>query len=373
MSHRRGSTGRGPAVELVGRRELGPARWDALVEASDDAWLWHLYDLREPDCADWPASVDLSFGAVDRAGRLIALVPLFRAARMRRPHWQILHSEGGLAIANDLDPAEHARLSEVLLNHVRALARTHRAMDIRILLCPLAPRFHGESRPQRNPLVDLGARDMSDSTWMVDLSQGSDAAWAGMRRGARSNVRKAHQNKVSVRSARLEDLPVYLRLYEETAARTGLPRYPPGHHQAFWQLYLERSLARVLIAEHEGEPVAILCSWIGKGAAMLAEMVSSAAALRVGANSLLYWRSIQWMCEHGIEWYDLGVAALDSDAKLRSIGEFKAGLGARLHPFYIGRFPSSQARSLTRDVAAALRAATRASANRPPTAARAWQ
>src|SRR6185369_10938994 len=65
------------AIEIRPRSDIGRERWDAFVDASNQAWLWHRWDLIDA-LALWPGYRDASYALVDGQGRLIAVMPLHR-------------------------------------------------------------------------------------------------------------------------------------------------------------------------------------------------------------------------------------------------------------------------------------------------------
>ena len=52
------------AYETVSRKTLGKDKWDTIVNASDNAWLWHLYDFQDILCT-WASRADKSFAVLD--------------------------------------------------------------------------------------------------------------------------------------------------------------------------------------------------------------------------------------------------------------------------------------------------------------------
>ena len=92
------------SFRVIGRREMGREGWDIFADASNEAWLWHRYDLQDA-LETWPGSTDESFAlmAADEE-QALALVPLRRitkrVAGLLPIH--ILESLGGVALRNGL-------------------------------------------------------------------------------------------------------------------------------------------------------------------------------------------------------------------------------------------------------------------------------
>src|SRR5450759_5111101 len=107
------------AIQILPRVEVARDKWDAFVEASDEAWLWHRGDLIEA-LALWPNHQDASFAVVDGRGALLALMPLHRkVVRVARVvPFVHLTSLGGPACAAALSLAERAKVLSVLRSHL---------------------------------------------------------------------------------------------------------------------------------------------------------------------------------------------------------------------------------------------------------------
>ncbi len=281
-----------------------------LVEASDDAWLWHRYDFQDA-LETWPGSSDESFAlmAADEK-QALALVPLRRitqrVAGMLPVH--ILESFGGPPLRNGLGEARRRAVLAAVRNEIGARMRRGICIEARLSLPPMAPALRGESSPRVNPLLDMGCSNTLTQTWVVDLRGGREAAWTQMEGRARTAVRKAEKAGVTVREANKTDRQIYYRLHQETYRRTGVPPHSEAYFGAIWDRFLGNGLARVWIAELDGEAVAGENFGVYKQAAIYWTGAASAKGLEVEANSLLQWTAMQWMIDNGVEWYETGEA-----------------------------------------------------------------
>jgi lipid II:glycine glycyltransferase (peptidoglycan interpeptide bridge formation enzyme) len=83
---------------------------------------------------------------------------------------------------------------------------------------------------------------------------------------------------------------------------------------------------RLVIARHDGQPVAgILLTVHGKSATYLVGW-SGDAGRRLRAHNLLLWRAIEQLKSAGIHWLDLG--GINTDAP--GVASFKRGMGGEL-------------------------------------------
>ena len=324
------------------RTDMACRAWDALADASDEAWLWHRYDFQEA-LETWPGSSDESFAvtAPDEQQPL-ALVPLRRITRRVAGvvPVHILESFGGAALRNGLGEKRRRAVLSAVREELLKRARTGTCVEIRMALPPMAPALRGARCPRVSPLLDMGCDNTLTQTWVVDLGIGRDAVWKQMEGRARTAVRKAEKAGVTVREARADDLDTYHRLREETHRRTGVPpnTQTKDYFRVIWERFLSVGLSRVWVAELNGEPVAAENFAIYKQAGIYWTGAASAKGLEVEANSLLQWTAMQWMLENGIEWYETGEASPQVNAgKLKGISDFKKSFGGTMYPYYKGR------------------------------------
>jgi hypothetical protein len=329
-----------PDLTTLTREQIGVERWDAFVETCDEAWLWHSWDLIEA-LRTWRDSFDESFGVATNSGELLAVVPLrrvgIRIARVVNAH--DLEGLGGPAFAGDIGRRRRTAVGAALVAYLHELGSQHRVREVRLSLSPLAPAFIGRNRPAVNPLLELGGENVVSQTWIVDLSREVDALWEGMAGRGRTAVRKAESAGVTVRVGAEDDLDAYYEMHCETYARTGQPPHPRAYFEAIWRHFLGRDRATLLIAEHDGAPVAAQSFAVFKAAAAYWTGAASEAGLRLGANNILQWEALKRLRERGAAWYEAGEAFFGGeDAKLRGLSDFKRSTGGQLFPIYRMKF-----------------------------------
>ena len=122
------------------RREVGCDNWDALADASDDAWLWHRFDLQDA-LETWPGSTDESFALMAaNEDQALALVPLRRITKRVAgllPVY-VLESLGGVAVRNGL--GEKRRRAVLMVARDQLVARVHNGICLEI---PYLAARHG--------------------------------------------------------------------------------------------------------------------------------------------------------------------------------------------------------------------------------------
>jgi hypothetical protein len=249
-----------------------------------------------------------------------------------------LESFGGAALRNGLGQKRRRAVLTAVRDEIFARARNGICLEVRIALSSMAPALRGPSSPRVNPLLEIGWDNTLTQTWVVDLRGGREAVWKQMEGRARTAVRKAEKAGLKVREASSGDRGVYYRLHQETYRRTGVTPHSEDYFAIIWDRFLSSGLARVWVAELDGEPVAAENFGIYKQAAIYWTGAENTKGLEVEANSFLQWTAMQWMLNNGIEWYETGEAFPQSSAgKQKGLNDFKKSFGGQIYPYYKGR------------------------------------
>lgn len=325
---------------LLSRRDIGDVEWNRFVDSSPDAWLWHRSELGDA-LGSWPGSQDLSFALADMAdsGRIIAVCPLRRIEKRIAglPGPFILESLGGIAFADPPTDRKRRDMLDALGKHIERHAHSPWCLEMRMSLAPMAPARRGARCPNINPLVEMGFTNTPGQTWVVNLEAGSDSLWQRFEGRARTAIRKAKKSGMEIREARPEDLTRYYELHQETYARTGARAHPKAYFEAIWRYFIPQGLARVWVAEHDGQLIAAQNFGLYKRAGIYWTGAASQRGLELEAHSLLQWTGMRWMIDQGFVWHETGEAFPGARAgKLKGLNDFKRGFGGDLYPFYKG-------------------------------------
>ncbi|MDY7077834.1 MAG: peptidoglycan bridge formation glycyltransferase FemA/FemB family protein [Chloroflexota bacterium] len=167
------------------------------------------------------------------------------------------------------------------------------------------------------------------NTILLDLTSSPDELLAAMKSKWRYNVRLAVRKGVTVRRGVLADLPLLYEMYTETATRDGFVIRPEGYYRDAWGAFVEAGLAQPLIAEVEGEPVAMVLVFCFAGRAWYMYGASLAVHRERMPNHLLQWEAMRWAREQGCTVYDMWGApdVLDDSDPLWGVYRFKRGFG----------------------------------------------
>ena len=194
-----------------------------------------------------------------------------------------------------------------------------------------------------NSLAPLGERvgvrgQFSNSiqprtTIHLDLTRDLDTILAQMKPKWRYNIRLAERKGVTVREARADDLAEFYRLQQITSERDKFAIHSATYYRAAFELFTARDSARLFVAEHEREPLAMILVTAFGGEAIYLYGASSNTHRELMPNHALHWAAIQWAKARGCARYDLwGLGATtDADAQTaHGLYQFKQGFGGRM-------------------------------------------
>jgi hypothetical protein len=332
-----------PQFAVVPFHQIDPTIWEEFVDACDEAWLLHRYDLLQAISTWESRQNNCSFAIKDLCspGHILAVIPgyVLQSKIVGLFNWSVIESRGGPVMRNGLGNHVREAVLAMAMDHLQSIARKGTAFEIRLSLENLAPAYRGEKTPRLNPLFNLGCEDISGQTWMLDLRKGKDAIWDNMEKRARNAIRKAEKIGVTVRLAgQPDDLEIYYDLHCKTYHRTGVQPHPKAYFEAIWRDFLPSSHAVVFFAEVDNEIVAAENFGVYKNATVYWSGAASDTGLASQANSLIQWSAIQWMIDHEIDWYDTGEAFPNIKVgKKKGLNDFKKSFGGSLFPIYRGR------------------------------------
>ncbi|HEY4226726.1 MAG TPA: peptidoglycan bridge formation glycyltransferase FemA/FemB family protein [Candidatus Limnocylindrales bacterium] len=186
--------------------------------------------------------------------------------------------------------------------------------------------------PIEDLLRNLGWRPAPDMqphrTRIVDLTQGEDALWSGLRKKWRQYVNKARSHGIVVRDVdpmvETDAFETFHRVMRDVAKRTALPLRSARTFREVWEAFAPTAESRLLFADDEkGETQAVLLL-VRCGTRVVEPyggMTDAGADSR--ANYLLKWEAIRSSREQGATSYDMwGLIGTGIDY-------FKEGFGGR--------------------------------------------
>jgi len=249
-------------------------------------------------------------------GSLSAGIPFVPVGgRLRGKRWVALPFTDALEplSANETGPAELAPL-------VESAGREAGVSSIEIRGSLSAPAAHETMRGVEHTLA------LTDP----------DTLFAGFQSQVRRNIRKAEKSGLTIRTADdPRDLTHgYFKLHAETRRRLGVPTQPRRLFEELSKHMIEPGLGFVLLACHEGRPVAgaVFLEWNGRVVYKFGASAQRFWSLR--PNNLIFWEAIRRSCERGVRELDFGRTDLE-DKGLRA---FKSSWGAVEQPLVYTTF-----------------------------------
>jgi len=329
------------------RNEIEKKDWDDFIDNSDEAWLWHRYDLIDA-LSTWRGRSDLSFVLFDsNFGKdIIAAVPLYLISGFLKGviPWKQLESTGAAAFHNCLSPKKKKEGFKAIRHYLIELAQKNKAVSVELSCSPMAPAYRKEYFPRVNPLLMMGCENSLTQTYILDLQQGINSIWSNMETRARTAVKKGEKLGVKVRESTHTDeaLDLYYALHCETYQRTGARPHPKAYFESIWKNFLVKGYSLIFFAEKDGEVIAAENFGIYKNAGIYWTGAANQQGLAMSANSVLQWHAIQWMISHQIQFYEIGEAFPNVlEGKQKGLSDFKKSFGGDLYPYYRGRITIS--------------------------------
>lgn len=247
-----------------------------------------------------------------------------------------------------VDPSDEP-LTDLLVEAVLQVSASEGADLVRI-----EPQWTRDAelarRLEQRGFADARQRIMPPRTLLVDLEPPLEQIWAGFRSNTRNRIRLAEKRGVEIRVAAENDVPTFVRLFEETSARHGLRLGRPEQFFLAARLFGGRDTMRFWLARSDGVDLAGIFVFLWRRTATYLWGASSASddARRVNPNQLLHWTAMQWARARGCTSYDLfGIPdydreVLEAEYALQTGGwwnlyRFKRGFGGAVHR-HLGTF-----------------------------------
>ncbi|MDR2020021.1 MAG: peptidoglycan bridge formation glycyltransferase FemA/FemB family protein [Treponema sp.] len=192
--------------------------------------------------------------------------------------------------------------------------------------------------PLKEPLFRAAADIQPPDSVIIDLDKSEEEILRGMKPKWRYNIRLAGRKGVSVRRAEAGELPVFYRLYQETARRDGIAIHSADYYAALfahsreWNGRQGSADIGLYMAEYEGETLAAIITLFRGGEAVYLYGASSDRRRNFMAPYALQWRAIRDAKASGCLSYDLyGIPPGEDPAHpMAGLYLFKTGFGGRI-------------------------------------------
>jgi lipid II:glycine glycyltransferase (peptidoglycan interpeptide bridge formation enzyme) len=171
----------------------------------------------------------------------------------------------------------------------------------------------------------------------VDLSVPEEEILDRMAKKWRYNIRLASRNGVVPRRAGAEELPVFYRLFQETARRDRIALHSLDYYQALFSCGRDypapgRPELRLYIAGFQGEDLAAIVTLFRGDQGVYLYGATSDRNRNLMASYALQWQAMKDAGEYGCASYDLfGIPPSDDPGHpMAGLYRFKTGFGGRI-------------------------------------------
>ena len=223
-------------------------------------------------------------------------------------------------------------LLEQTLAHLEGVAKHNQALFVKIDPDVRADTVIGDAVVEalrRRGWHPSSEQVQFQNTMLLDLTPDPDDLLAAMKSKWRYNIRLAARKGVTVRAGGVDDFPLVYEMYAETSARDNFIIRPRDYYHDAWGTFIEAGSAQPLIAEVDGEPVAMVIVFRFEHRAWYVYGASRAVHREKMPNHLLQWEAMCWAREQGCTTYDMWGApdVLDESDPMWGVYRFKQGFG----------------------------------------------
>jgi hypothetical protein len=335
--------------------------WDAFVAANPHAWpgqdsaIIRFEELRVGARA-------LCHLALDEAGRVAAVIPLFMAEWRRARglmRWRVLQNgsslRGGPLLRADLSSDARRAFWAEWRDWIVALARRERADEIRLSM----PNFLGD-RPIHDvepsfPLAAHGFCAAAAQTLVLDLAAAPDGPLrAGYDKSCCASLRQAERAGATVEPVtNRETWLACLDLARQTYSGETEP--PPSRElmEWIWDGFVARGLADVFGVRHQGALIGVAATVGTRHSRYYWLCFNRKPRPLPGANNMLLDAILEHERSRGTRWMELGSLETD-DPRQRGISAFKQSFGGQARPAMGGGLILSKAKQAAIDMLGAL-------------------
>ena len=306
-------------------------QWNDFVDTSSDAWFWHSTHWLEYTLNYIPGSSSLSFMVMENK-QILAICPLI----LKDNEFDLFWSP---AFANMPDKKKE-RVIDFTFEQVDRLASENKVKRASFMIYPL-------SFPKYNYLMKQGYSDTSINTQVIDLRQDLKVIHGAMRKGHDYDTDRGLKqlgvviwNKDNITKAIFDD---YCNLHHKDSGRVTRPQIT-FDIQFDW---IKQGNAILLGALPN--PPTFLDEFLGfsyiftyKNKANYGSACSDPEYSGLPIGHALTWKTIEWLKEHGFEYYELGWQQYGNQPydfpskKELEISFFKRGFGGYSVSLYRG-------------------------------------
>ncbi len=167
--------------------------------------------------------------------------------------------------------------------------------------------YRNEPQPD---FVQMGFRESPQTiqpprTILVDISGEDETILARMNQGARRKIRQSQKNDVRYFEGSSEDVATFNEMIQKTGSRNEFGVHEARYYQLAYDLFVREGDAALILAEHEGDPLAGIMVFAKGKTAWYLYGASSDVKRNMMASYGVQWQAIRWAKARGCTTYDL--------------------------------------------------------------------
>ncbi|MEO0564825.1 MAG: peptidoglycan bridge formation glycyltransferase FemA/FemB family protein [Chloroflexota bacterium] len=152
------------------------------------------------------------------------------------------------------------------------------------------------------------------NTILLDVMEEDDEILSRMSQSTRRKVRLSWRKGVRYYEGTREDVDTFTQMMNTTGNRNDFGVHDPDYYRAAYDLFVPDGSAALILAEHEGDPLAGLMVFAGGRTAWYLYGASSNQKRNLMATYGVQWEAIQWAKARGMHAYDFwGIPDEDED------------------------------------------------------------
>ena len=305
-------------------------KWNEFCLTSSDAWFWHSTYWLEYTLNYIPNSISLSF-MVSENNQILAICPLILKDNEFDLFWAPAFA--------DMPDKKKERVIDFTFGQIDRLALENKVKRASFMIYPL-------SFPKYNYLMKQGYIDISLNTQVIDLRQDLKVIHSAMRKGHDYDTDRGLKrlcvvvcDKDNIARGIFDD---YCDLHHKDAG------YVTRSQVTFDMQFEWIKQGYAILLGALPNPPTFLDKFLGfsyvftyKDRAYYGSACSDPECSGLPIGHVLTWKTIEWLKEHGFEYYELGWQQYKTlfeipSKKEMSISHFKKGFGGMTIPFFRG-------------------------------------
>lgn len=164
-------------------------------------------------------------------------------------------------------------------------------------------------------------------TILIDISGDDEAILERMNQGTRRKIRQSQKNDIRYYEGSSGDVTTFTDMMRKTGTRNQFGVHEPRYYQLAYDLFVREGDAALILAEHEGDPLAGIMVFAKGKTAWYLYGASSDVKRNLMATYGVQWEAIRWAKARGCACYDLwGIPDAEPDVLEAEFEQHSEGL-----------------------------------------------